>query len=1047
MKQKRIKLATVVWALPVILLLLLLLVSVFSQMAVYTRTFKRRSDEMRSAYLARQKLLIKQEVDRVIDNINYQRSLSDQRTQEIIRQQTYEAYAVADSIFRQHRSDKSDNEIRQLVLAALRSMRFAGGSGYFFAIRLDGLVTLNANKPDLEGHNLLALKDCHGFHFIREMIETVRRSGEGFCEYYWDKPGAVGCNFKKISFVRFFKPFNWLIGTGLYVDDIENRTKSQMLTQLNQIKFGENGYLFAGGWDGVSLAHGTQPDLIGKNMWEYVDSKGSKTTQLLIAASKKPAGGYVSYWWRRPSTGKESPKLAYARGVPAWKLFVATGVYLDDIEDHIAGLRTTLKRELRHRLEITLLFVTAVIIFFLIVLYFVNHRLQHDLDLFIAFFRQAVRSDKKIERSKIRFEEFYQIAGDANAMLKGKIAVQKELQELAVIAEQAAEGIIVADFDHRLRFVNQAWADMHGYRTGKELLGRPLEIFHTWEQLEKEVYPFNEEVRQHGRKSGEVGHQRRDSTLFLTWMNATMLRDADDKPYAFLAFAEDISERKKIRAALAESERRYQTLFESANYAIFLMKDGVFTDCNHKTLVMFRAERDEIVGQAPGDFSPLFQPDGRPSAEKAAEKINIVLKGKPQTFEWLHQKLDGTEFDAEVNLNRVELAAGPHVLALVQDITWRKQAEEEMLKLRKLESVGVLAGGIAHDFNNLLTGIFGNIEMARMFLSSEHQASKFLELAGQSMESATGLTKQLLTFAKGGEPVKEVLLIAQFIVETARFSLRGSNVDLKLDIAPDLLPVEADKGQLGQVFTNLVINAQQSMPTGGTITLTAENVDLSGARFVKLCIQDEGVGIASQYLDRVFDPYFSTKQHGSGLGLASVHSIITKHGGTIKVDSILDQGTTFTIHLPAAAGNVEDCAINEDAPVASAATESALRVLVMDDEEIIREVVGAMLETLGHKISYAVHGQEAIEKYQQTRRDGFPYAVVIMDLTIPGGMGGQAAAAEILKLDPDATLIVSSGYSTDPVMARYKDYGFSGRIVKPFHFTELQAVIQQVLKN
>lgn len=1172
MIRKRSKLTNIIRVLPVVSLVLLAAIIVIAQVVIYTREFNQQAEKLRTDYIAQQKVLIKHEVERVIDDINYQRSLSDQRTKEIIKQQVYEAYAIAQTIYRQNRSAKSGSEIESLILDVLRSIRFERGSGYYFAIRLNGLVVLNANKPELEGENLLGLRDSHGRHFIRKMVEIAGQSGEGFCEYYWAKPGTEDKDFKKISFIKIFKPLGWLIGTGLYVDDIESRTKNQLMAQLNRIHFGKNGYLFAVDRQGVLLAHGAQPDLIGVNMWENMDSKGTKTTQMLIAASKKEGGGYVSYWWRRPSTGKESPKIAYVRGVPAWHLFVATGVYLDDIEAHIVGLKTLLKQELWHRIDITLLVTALLIACFLGLFRFINRRLLDDFDLFVTFFRQAVQGDKKIDRGKIRFEELYQVAGDANTMLSEKITAQKKLQELALIAEQAVEGIVVAGFDNRVRFANQAWVEMHGYRSSEELLGSKLDIFHTREQLDTVVYPFNDEVRLRGHKAGEVGHLREDGTTFLTWMNVSLLIDADNKPYAFLAFAEDITERKRTGEALAESERRYQTLFESADSAIFLMKDGMFKDCNQKTLSMFGVDRDEIIGHSPSDFSPAVQPDGRSSAKKAAEKINAALEGKPQVFEWQHRKRDGTIFAAEVSLNRVELVAGTYVLAIVQDISWRKEAEaslreseerfrnlaemlpeavfetdgelmityanrkalklfgyteesldyglhvldlivpedretardnvamriqgkkkaaaryqalkkdgtvfpvlvhsnviikdgkvlglrgvlvdltereqveEEILKLRKLESVGVLAGGIAHDFNNLLTGIFGNIEMAKMFLSPEHKSRKFLKIAGQSMENATNLTKQLLTFAKGGEPVKEVLSIGQIIVETAHFSLRGSKVGLETHIAPDLLLVEADKGQLNQVITNLVINAQQAMPAGGTITITAENIEISGSRYVQIMVRDEGVGIAPQYLGKIFDPYFSTKQQGSGLGLASVHSIIVKHDGTIKAESVLNRGTTFIIQLPATEKTDKETGegLIESAEMLSG---SPVRILVMDDEEVVRKVLGAMLETMGHQVSFAVHGQEAIEKYRRAWDDNLPYDLVVTDLTIPGGMGGQEAAEKILQIDAQATIIVSSGYSTDPIMAHFEDYGFKGRVGKPYHFAELQAVIRQLLTS
>ena len=296
-----------------------------------------------------------------------------------------------------------------------------------------------------------------------------------------------------------------------------------------------------------------------------------------------------------------------------------------------------------------------------------------------------------------------------------------------------------------------------------------------------------------------------------------------------------------------------------------------------------------------------------------------------------------------------------------------------------------------------------------------------------------------------GDPIKEPLALAEVIDETARFSLHGSNVKLQLNTAPDLPLVEADRGQMSQVISNLVINGKQAMPDGGTITINAEKVETAAGHQIQIVIQDQGIGIAPQYLDRVFDPYFSTKQQGSGLGLASVYSIINKHDGTITVTSKLDQGTIFTILLPATENTEIASLPAEETETIAHTTVPVAHILILDDEELVRKMLGTMLEEMGYKIDYAVHGQETVTKYQQTIQDNSPYDIVITDLTIPGGMGGQEAAQEILKLNPQAKIIVSSGYATDPVMAHYEEYGFRGRIAKPYRFAELQKVIQQVL--
>jgi CheY-like chemotaxis protein len=376
--------------------------------------------------------------------------------------------------------------------------------------------------------------------------------------------------------------------------------------------------------------------------------------------------------------------------------------------------------------------------------------------------------------------------------------------------------------------------------------------------------------------------------------------------------------------------------------------------------------------------------------------------------------------------------------------------QEEILKNQKLESLGVLAGGIAHDFNNLLTGIMGNFSLARMLAEPGSKISSMLERAEKASLRAKELTQQLLTFSRGGAPVKRSTFIGQLMIESVSFSLRGSNVTAKFFIPEDIWPVDVDTGQMNQVINNLVINAGQAMPDGGIITVRAENavitsdspLPLPAGQYVKISLQDQGGGISEANIGRIFDPYFTTKTSGSGLGLAMVYSIIKKHGGCITVDSRPGIGTTFHFYLPASDISPQLIVDMESMP-----PQGKGKILVMDDEVIIREIAGEILSHLGYEVENCMDGTEAIRMYEEALRLGRPYAAVLMDLTIPGGMGGKEAIGRLMEIDPQVRVIVSSGYSNDPVMAQYKRYGFRGVVLKPYNAEELGRTLHEVINH
>ena len=389
------------------------------------------------------------------------------------------------------------------------------------------------------------------------------------------------------------------------------------------------------------------------------------------------------------------------------------------------------------------------------------------------------------------------------------------------------------------------------------------------------------------------------------------------------------------------------------------------------------------------------------------------------------------------------------VVLVFRDITEKRRAERELLKADKLESLGVLSGGIAHDFNNILTSILGNISIAKMFAKPGDKIFERLEEAENDCMRARVLTQKILTFSRGGAPIMKTAFISELLRDSASFALSGSNVRCEFSIPDDLWRIEVDEGQIAQAISNLIINASQAMPGGGVINLLAENIvvderqgiPLNNGGYVKISVTDHGIGIPKEHFQQIFDPYYTTKRGGSGLGLAIAYSIVKRHNGYIDVKSIPGKETTFSIYLPASPK--EALAEKESGEKIRGGKG---KILVMDDEKMIRDVVGDMLGILGYEAEFAKDGAEAVELYKKAEQSVRPFDAVIMDLTVPGGMGGKEAVRKLAEIDPEVKAIVSSGYSDDPVMADFRKYGFSNVVAKPYNIKELGDALYEVLK-
>lgn len=528
-------------------------------------------------------------------------------------------------------------------------------------------------------------------------------------------------------------------------------------------------------------------------------------------------------------------------------------------------------------------------------------------------------------------------------------------------------------------------------------------------------------------------------------------RTVDQTTGLVQSFIRDISEQKRVANELeGQKERLAVTLRSIADGVISADTNGRITLMNRTAELLTGFTEQEAAGRRLDEVALMIDTINRDPVIEPHRQV--LAGGKPMDFgqHLILVSKDGDEHHITMLGTPVRDRQGGTVgvTMVFSDLTEKKQMEEELVRAQKLESLGVLAGGIAHDFNNILTALMGNISIARVSLQRGEDVSRKLEQAEKACARARDLTHQLLTFAKGGAPVKKTANIADIIHDTTLFVLRGSNIKCDFSLPADLRPVEVDVGQISQVINNLVINAKHAMPGGGKMHISAENttvsvlsgIPLMPGEYVEIRVADEGCGIPEDHLKKIFDPYFTTKQAGSGLGLASCYSIISRHQGYITVESDLDIGTTMHIYLPSSDKQMDASRRRRRKLVTGSGS-----ILIMDDEETIREVAGSMLELMGYTVAFARDGVEAMAMYSAAKSMDRPFDVVIMDLTVPGGMGGREAVARLLEIDPHVRAIVSSGYSSDPVMASYREMGFKGVIAKPYHVDELSETVARVI--
>ncbi len=551
---------------------------------------------------------------------------------------------------------------------------------------------------------------------------------------------------------------------------------------------------------------------------------------------------------------------------------------------------------------------------------------------------------------------------------------------------------------------------------------------------------------------------RGDNTQGLIEISAAPIYDRDGSIVAGVAVFTDITERREAEEKL-QLAGQLQQIIEFIPDAIFVLDEDRRVIAWNRAMERFSGiGKADVIGKKDSYHGAEFfqsrrllidyvlDQDLRPESYRTVSQDNDTLIARFNT----PNAIWGKEAYLEVRATPLKNEKGQVIGAIesIRDITRQQEMEEESLKAQKIESLGLLAGGIAHDFNNFLTAILANVQLARLKLTKGMDVARALQNVEETIVKASDLTRQLLTFSKGGAPLKRTTAMNELLQDTVEFVLRGSKAACQFAIADNLWMVNVDPGQISQVISNLAINAIQAMPDGGILTVRAENAEiglerylpLETGRYIKIAMTDQGVGIPPEHLSKIFDPYFTTKHEGNGLGLATSYFIISNHGGHIGVESQLGAGTTFTVYLPAALGPLVEQVSEEPRLFGGRG-----KILLMDDDLGIIQASSEMLEEIGYEVEHAYDGKSALQCYLEAVQAENPFDLVILDLTIPGGMGGKETIAGLREINPDLHAIVSSGYPDDPVMLNYTEYGFAAKLVKPYTMEILSEVLQRVL--